>query len=124
MTAQRPLAFYAYALGEVEGVTLPPTHSRTLQWLRELGLPVSAEVDVATGTEGLLAYYRRSARSATRWRTTSTASVYKLDRYDQQRAMGFRFRARRAGPSRTSIRRRKCRRWSSRSKSTSAAPVR
>src|SRR5207342_3293685 len=29
ITAQRPLAFYAYALGEVEGTTLPATHSKT-----------------------------------------------------------------------------------------------
>ena len=38
---------------------MPPAHSRTLAWLRELGFPVSPEVDCATGAEGLLAYYRR-----------------------------------------------------------------
>src|SRR5690606_39782103 len=35
ITAQRPLAFYAYALGQVEGATLPSTHSETLAWLHE-----------------------------------------------------------------------------------------
>ncbi len=93
MTAQRPLAFYAYALGEVEGATLPPTHSRTLQWLRVLGLPVSADVDVATGADGLLAYYRRIGDKRNALPYDIDGVVYKLDRYDQQRAMGFVSRA-------------------------------
>jgi DNA ligase (NAD+) len=93
VTAQRPLAFYAYALGEVEGTTLPGTHSKTLAWLRELGFPVSAEVDVATGAEGLLAYYRRIGEKRNALPYDIDGVVYKLDRYDQQRAMGFVSRA-------------------------------
>src|SRR5690606_19043744 len=54
ITASRRLAFFAYAHGAVEGAVLPPTHSATLAWLRELGFPVSAEVDVAAGVDGLL----------------------------------------------------------------------
>ena len=62
ITAKRPLAFYAYALGEVRlegGAALPGTHSQTLAWLRDLGFPVSPEVDIARGVEGLLAYFQR-----------------------------------------------------------------
>ena len=58
ITAQRPLAFYAYALGEVSGA-LPATHSEVLRWLRGLGFAVSPLVDVVEGTDGLLAYYRK-----------------------------------------------------------------
>jgi DNA ligase (NAD+) len=98
ITAQRPLAFYAYALGEVvledrAGAKLPPTHSQTLAWLRELGFPVSAEVDVACGVEGLLAYYRRVGDRRNGLPFDIDGVVYKLDRYDQQRAMGFVSRA-------------------------------
>jgi DNA ligase (NAD+) len=93
ITAQRPLAFYAYALGEVEGATLPPTHSQTLAWLRELGFPVSPEVDVACGTEGLLEYFRRIGARRNDLPYDIDGVVYKLDRYDQQRAMGFVSRA-------------------------------
>jgi DNA ligase (NAD+) len=93
VTAQRPLAFYAYALGQVEGTTLPPTHSQTLAWLRTLGFPVSPEVDRARGTEGLLAYFRRIGEGRNSLPYDIDGVVYKLDRYDQQRAMGFVSRA-------------------------------
>jgi len=93
VTATRPLAFYAYALGEVEGIRLPPTHSQTLAWLRELGFPVSAEVDCARGADGVLAYYRRIGDKRNALPYDIDGVVYKLDRYDQQRAMGFVSRA-------------------------------
>ena len=93
VTAQRPLAFYAYALGVVEGATLPPTHSQTLAWLRTLGFPVSPEVDRARGLEGLLAYFRRIGECRNGLPYDIDGVVYKLDRYDQQRAMGFVSRA-------------------------------
>ena len=93
VTAQRPLAFYAYALGQVEGASLPPTHSQTLSWLRSLGFPVSPEVDCARGVEGLLAYFQRIGECRNALPYDIDGVVYKLDRYDQQRAMGFVSRA-------------------------------
>jgi DNA ligase (NAD+) len=93
ITATRPLAFYAYALGEVEGIKLPSTHSQTLAWLRKLGFPVSAEVDCARGADGVLAYYRRVGDKRDALPFDIDGVVYKLDRYDQQRAMGFVSRA-------------------------------
>jgi DNA ligase (NAD+) len=93
ITAKRPLAFYAYALGEVQGATLPPTHSQTLAWLRELGLPVSPESDTARGVAGVLGYYRRIGARRDALPYDIDGVVYKLDRYDQQRAMGFVSRA-------------------------------
>lgn len=94
ITAQRPLAFYAYALGEVSAdVALPATHSQTLQWLRTLGFPVSPLVDVACGEQGLLEYYSRIGDARDRLPYDIDGVVYKLDRFDQQRAMGFVARA-------------------------------
>lgn len=92
ISAQRPLAFYAYALGETGG-TLPATHSLVLAWLRELGFAVSPLVDVATGVEGLLAYYARIGLARDGLPYDIDGVVYKLDRFDQQRAMGFVSRA-------------------------------
>lgn len=93
ITAQRPLAFFAYALGEIEGAALPATHSQTLQWLRGLGFPVSPEVGVARGLRGLLGYYRRIGDKRDLLPYDIDGVVYKLDRFDQQRAMGFVSRA-------------------------------
>src|SRR6185437_15438138 len=59
ITAKRRLSFFAYAIGAVEGGDLPPTHSATLRQLREWGFPVSPEVDIARGFDGLIAYFQR-----------------------------------------------------------------
>ncbi|TWI03712.1 DNA ligase (NAD+) [Luteimonas cucumeris] len=93
ITAQRPLAFYAYAVGLVEGGKLPDTHSATLKKLREWGFPVSAESDVVVGTEGLLGYYRRLGAKRDQLPFDIDGVVYKLDDYAGQREMGFVSRA-------------------------------
>jgi DNA ligase (NAD+) len=97
ITAQRPLAIYVYALGEVVlasgAAALPATHSQTLAWLRDLGFPVSPEVGVASGVAGLISYYQRVGDIRNALPYDIDGVVYKLDRYDQQRAMGFVSRA-------------------------------
>ncbi|HEY1142366.1 MAG TPA: NAD-dependent DNA ligase LigA [Lysobacter sp.] len=93
ITAQRPLSFFAYALGEVEGLKLPPTHSQTLALLRDFGLPVCPQVTTAKGAEGLLAYFETIGKQRDGLPYDIDGVVYKLDRYDQQRAMGFVSRA-------------------------------
>ncbi len=93
ITAQRPLAFYAYGVGVVEGVELPATHSATLRRLRDWGFPVSAESDVVAGSEGLLDYYRRMGGKRDTLPFDIDGVVYKLDDYAGQREMGFVSRA-------------------------------
>ena len=93
VTASRALAFYAYALGASEGWEWPPTHSVVLQSLREMGLPVSPEVDIAIGAQGLLGYFQRIGARRDSLPYDIDGVVYKLDRLDQQDAMGFVSRA-------------------------------
>ncbi|MDR0182310.1 NAD-dependent DNA ligase LigA [Lysobacter arvi] len=93
ITAQRPLAFYAYAVGIVEGAELPPTHSQTLAKLREWGFPVSALNDVVAGAEGLLGYYSGIGKRRESLPFDIDGVVYKLDDYEGQREMGFVSRA-------------------------------
>jgi len=93
ITAKRRLSFFAYAIGVVEGGELPPTHSATLQQLREWGFPVSPEVDVARGFDGLLAYFRRIGEKRDGLPYDIDGVVYKLDDYAGQREMGFVSRA-------------------------------
>ncbi len=93
ITARRPLAFYAYAVGVVEGGELPETHSATLERLRDWGFPVSAENRVVVGAEGLLDYYRAMGAKRDGLPFDIDGVVYKLDDYAGQREMGFVSRA-------------------------------
>lgn len=93
VTASRPLAFYAYAIGEVQGGKLPHSHSETLAQLRKWGLPVSPQVECAKGLQGLLDYYRRMGEQRDSLPYEIDGVVYKLDRYDQQNEMGYVSRA-------------------------------
>lgn len=88
ITAQRPLAFYAYALGVVEGGSLPATHSATLTRLRQWGLPVSQLVSTAKGAEGCLAYYRRIGATRDDLPFDIDGVVYKVDDLAAQRELG------------------------------------
>ncbi len=93
LTAQRPLAFFAYGTGLVEGGALPDTHSLTLGQLRQWGFPVSSESDVVEGVEGLLGYYRRIGARREALPFDIDGVVYKLDDAPGQREMGFVARA-------------------------------
>jgi DNA ligase (NAD+) len=93
ITAKRRLSFFAYAIGVVEGGELPPTHSQTLQQLREWGFPVSPEVGTAKGFDGLIAYFHRIGAKRDALPYDIDGVVYKLDDYAGQREMGFVSRA-------------------------------
>ncbi|MBJ6977730.1 NAD-dependent DNA ligase LigA [Luteimonas sp. MC1895] len=93
ITAKRPLAFFAYALGEVEGTRVPATHSGVLAWLRGLGLPVSPLVECATGLAGVLDYYRRIGEARDGLPYDIDGVVYKLDSHELQVDLGFVSRA-------------------------------
>ena len=93
VTASRPLSFYAYALGAIDGWRPPATHSKMLQALREFGLPVCPEATVATGADGLLDYFHRIGERRDALPYDIDGVVYKLDRFDQQNALGFVSRA-------------------------------
>ena len=93
ITAKRPLAFFAYGIGEVDGFELPATHSALLRRLGELGLPLAPEIDVAEGLDGVLAYRRRVGAARDGLPYDIDGVVYKLDRRDLQELLGFVSRA-------------------------------
>jgi DNA ligase (NAD+) len=89
VTATRPLAFYAYALGAVEGGDLPKRHSQVLAQLREWGFPVSPLVGVARGERGLLDYYAMIGAERDALPFDIDGVVYKVDDLSAQRELGF-----------------------------------
>ncbi|MEN1940613.1 NAD-dependent DNA ligase LigA [Luteimonas sp. MJ246] len=93
ITAKRPLAFFAYSLGEVVGARVPATHSGVLDWLRALGLPVSPLVECATGLDGVLDYYRRIGEARDTLPYDIDGVVYKVDSHELQVDLGFVSRA-------------------------------
>jgi len=54
VTASRPLAFYAYGVGEVRGWREPATQGALLDALAAFGVPVAAERRVVHGAAGLV----------------------------------------------------------------------
>jgi len=92
LTAKRPLAFFAYGLGEVRGWELPATHSALLDALAAWGLPVCGERTVARGADELAAFHRAIAGKRDALPFDIDGVVYKVNRLDWQQQLGFRTR--------------------------------
>jgi DNA ligase (NAD+) len=93
ITARRPLRFFAYGVGEVRGLDLPTTQSALLAQLEQLGLPVCKERAVVTGPSGLFGFYRQLGDQRAALPYDIDGVVYKVDRVDWQRELGFVARA-------------------------------
>ena len=92
IAAKRPLSFFAYGLGETQGWELPATHGATLDALAAFGLPVSDERAVARGADGLIQFHRAIAEKRDALPFDIDGVVYKVNRLDWQRELGFRTR--------------------------------
>ncbi len=93
ITATKPLDVFFYALAEVEGAPMPRRHSEALEQLREWGLKVSPLVKVVNGAQGCLDYYRDMGERRPKLPYEIDGVVYKVDRFDLQRNLGFVARA-------------------------------
>lgn len=93
ITATRPLTMYCYGVGVVEGTTLADTHNAMLEQLRGWGLRVSAEPAVVKGVKGCEAYYEKLLARRDALDYEIDGIVYKVNRHDQQRTLGFVSRA-------------------------------
>jgi len=89
IAAQRPLSFFAYGLGEVQGWTLPPTHSGILDALQQLGVPVCAERITGMGAAALIAFHDDMAARRDQLPFDIDGVVYKVNRLQLQAELGF-----------------------------------
>lgn len=79
ITAQRPLAFYAYAVGYTEGWSTPRLHSEVLRQIRDWGFPVSELIEVVEGADGCLRYFESIGARRTTLPFDIDGVVFKLD---------------------------------------------
>ena len=93
ITAQRPLEFYAYSVAQLDGEDWPDTHSGMLDRVREWGLRVNKEVKVCQGLDAMLAFYEDIMARRVDLGYDIDGVVYKVDRLDWQRDLGFVSRA-------------------------------
>ena len=109
ITASRPLRFFAYGWGEIRirrggqvdlfqqeagDADMPKdTHTGMLDWLVELGLPVSDRRRRVKGADELLAFYEEAGRKRAELPFEIDGVVYKVDDLAAQDVLGYVARA-------------------------------
>ena len=93
ITAKRPLSFFCYGLGEISDKNLPKTHSDTMRLLKQWGIPVSPELKVVSGIEGISQAYQGIAARREALPYDIDGVVYKVDDFQLQQQLGFVSRA-------------------------------
>ena len=88
ITASRPLTLYVYGVGAVSGGWQVASHFEALAQFKAWGLPVNPEVERVQGIQAAEAYYRRLSDQRSDLPYEIDGIVYKVDRYDFQRALG------------------------------------
>ncbi|CAI09771.1 NAD-dependent DNA ligase LigA [Aromatoleum aromaticum] len=92
IAARRPLSFFAYGFGEIGesgGWNMPATQGEMLDALDALGIPVCEHRVVASGPDGLIAFHDRIAAARDSLPYDIDGVVYKVNRFDLQRRLGF-----------------------------------
>jgi DNA ligase (NAD+) len=89
MTAQRPLRFFAYGIGEIGDWKVPASHSAMLDALEAFGLPVDAHRRVVRGASELIAFYESVTRTRDKLPFDIDGVVYKVNSLALQRELGF-----------------------------------
>ncbi|WP_326543226.1 NAD-dependent DNA ligase LigA [Pseudorhodoferax sp.] len=89
---QRPLSFFAYGLGEVQGWEAPATHSATLDALAAMGVPVNKDRQVVQGAQGLADFHALIAAARDSLPFDIDGVVYKVDDRGLQQQLGFKSR--------------------------------
>ena len=92
LTAKRPLAFYAYGLGQV-AKAIAGGHAEAMLALRKLGIPVSPELKHLEGIDQCLDYYANILARRDTLPYEIDGVVYKVDSFDEQARLGFVSRA-------------------------------
>jgi DNA ligase (NAD+) len=88
ITASRPLHFFAYSWGELSTVPAD-TQSGMLDWMKRAGFDVNPLTKACRSVEELLAFHRNIEQERATLDYDIDGVVYKVDRLDWQRRLGF-----------------------------------
>jgi len=93
VTASRPLDFFAYGVGAIEGIALPDSQSAWLDRLEGLGFTVAEHRRRVTGLDEALAHYRELGDQRDGLAFDIDGAVFKVDALADQKRLGFVARA-------------------------------
>ncbi|KJG40289.1 NAD-dependent DNA ligase LigA [Photobacterium angustum] len=93
ITATRPLSFYAYAVGVVDGRELANTQYERLCQLRAWGLPMCPEIRKVDSIEDVISYHQSIGEKRQSLGYEIDGVVIKVDDVDTQQQLGFVARA-------------------------------
>jgi DNA ligase (NAD+) len=88
ITAARPLRFFAYTIGRYEGPAIE-SQAELIRKLGGWGFRTNPETRTCTDEAALLAYYARIGAMRSDLPYDIDGVVYKVDRFDLQRRLGF-----------------------------------
>ncbi|MDH3539659.1 MAG: NAD-dependent DNA ligase LigA [Acidimicrobiia bacterium] len=89
ITAERNLAIWCYQVGYVEGGPRLRSQSETLDWLRDLGLPVNPASERVASRAGVEAYVQRALDERHGHDYQTDGVVVKVDALSEQDELGF-----------------------------------
>ncbi|WP_237387842.1 NAD-dependent DNA ligase LigA [Xenorhabdus sp. Sc-CR9] len=93
ITAKRPLTFYCYGVGVLEGGELPASHYQRLMQFKKWGLPVSDKVKLCQGTQQVMEFYHNIEQQRPTLGFDIDGVVVKVDFLELQEMLGFVARA-------------------------------
>ncbi|WP_029592918.1 NAD-dependent DNA ligase LigA [Siccibacter turicensis] len=93
ITAKRPLTFFCYGVGLLEGGELPRSHMGRLQQFKAWGLPVSDRVRLCNTPEEVLEFYHQVENDRPHLGFDIDGVVIKVDSLALQEQLGFVARA-------------------------------
>ena len=89
IAAQRPLSFFAYGIGEVQGGPQWSTHAAMLQALKDWGFPVAQQNRVAAGADALVQFHADMGAQRETLPFEIDGVVYKVNSLALQQRLGF-----------------------------------
>ncbi len=89
VTAKRPLAFFAYYVGECEGYTLPNDQYNRLLELKKFGIPVNENITLVKGLGGLKSFYDGILKKRDSLNYDIDGVVLKVNSLSLQESLGF-----------------------------------